>query len=793
MFDDLARMNLLWGAPDWAWPAIAIAAVLALLVLWAYLTSDATGTIRVICGLLKLAAIVLLAVCLLQPMRSGTRPRPQANLLPIVVDNSQSMRIKGDSGDESRHERVMALVDQNASWRTRLAQSFDVRPYAFDSRLQNLDDFDSLQADGEMSSLAGSLQSLAERFAERPVAGLVLMSDGNLTDSPGDDFDWKSLGFPVYPVVSASEPELEDIRIVDVSVRQTDFESAPTTVTVSYDSVGFDGQMIVARLTDSSGKLIEEQSQENSDGELDQVTFRFRPEKSGVSFHTVSVKADSGAPAEATDVNNQRVVAVDRDAGPYRVLYVAGRPNWEFKFLRRALQEEAEVQLVGLIRIAKQEPKFSFRDNSVSDSNPLFSGLGDGEEEAAEQYDEPVILRLGVREEEELSDGFPKTADELFAYHGVILDDLETQFFTQDQLVMLRSFVSSRGGGLLLLGGTESFAGKDFANSPLGELSPVYPRRGEGDVVEGPYRIELTREGLLQPWTRLRETEQAEFSRLDSMPEFATMNMVGQPKPGAAQLATMRGEDDQQIPALVAQRFGRGRTAAIMLGDLWRWSMRRSTPQHDTAPHGSESSAPSDQDDPAQAWRQLTRWLVNDVPRRAELELESDDNFQSVTIIARARNESYLPLDNATVELKITPPNGESFSLTAEMDESEQGAYKATCWSQESGGYRVEAVITAADGAEVGKTVAGWTAQPAATELANLTTNRTLLERIARETGGELVVDSDLDRFAADMPTRKVPVSESWVYPIWHRPWVMITAMLCLCGEWGLRRWKGLA
>ena len=79
------------------------------------------------------------------------------------------------------------------------------------------------------------------------------------------------------------------------------------------------------------------------------------------------------------------------------------------------------------------------------------------------------------------------------------------------------------------------------------------------------------------------------------------------------------------------------------------------------------------------------------------------------------------------------------------------------------------------------------------TPTANLTTNRTLLERIARETGGELVVDSDLDRFAADMPTRKVPVSESWVYPIWHRPWVMITAMLCLCGEWGLRRWKGLA
>lgn len=787
MFDALSALNLLWGAPDWAWPAITIGVTLALLVLWSYLTSNATRTIRWICGLLKIAAIVLLAICLLQPMRSGIRPRPRANLLPIVVDSSQSMQIKGDHAGQSRHERILSLLDEELPWRIRLAQSFDVRPYAFDSRLRNLDDFVNLQPDGTSSSLAGSLRSIAQRFSERPVAGLILMTDGNLTDSPSDDFQWNSLGFPVYPIVPAQDANLRDVRIVDVSVRQTDFESAPTTVTVTYDAVGFDDQVIHARLTDSTGKLIEEQSQTSAAGES-QLTFRFRPETSGVSFHTVTVQADEGGQSEATLANNSRVVAINRDAGPYRVLYIAGRPNWEFKFLRRALQTEAEVQLVGLIRIAKQEPKFSFRDKAVSDTNPLFAGLGDSEEEASEQYDEPVILRLGVKEEEELSEGFPKTADELFAYHGVILDDLEPEFFTQDQMIMLRRFVSSRGGGLLMLGGTESFAGKSFANSPLGELSPVYPRRSDHKSVDGPYRIELTREGLLRPWTRLRQTEQAEQVRVESMPTFSTLNKVGEPKPGASQLLTVRGEGQEQIPALVAQRFGRGRTAAILLGDLWRWSMRRSM-----LAKSNDLSANQEHEDPAQAWRQMTRWLVNDVPRRAELELESDDNYQSVTITARARDESYLPLDNATVDLTITPPSGESFSLNAEMVETEQGAYQAICWAQESGGYRVDAVVKAADRSEVGTSSAGWAAQPAAMELASLATNRKLLARIATETGGEVILDSDLDRFATELPTRKVPVSESWVYPIWHRPWVMITAMLCLCGEWGLRRWKGLA
>ena len=76
---------------------------------------------------------------------------------------------------------------------------------------------------------------------------------------------------------------------------------------------------------------------------------------------------------------------------------------------------------------------------------------------------------------------------------------------------------------------------------------------------------------------------------------------------------------------------------------------------------------------------------------------------------------------------------------------------------------------------------------------ADLRLNRKLLETIADQTGGEVVRHDRLDEFAASLPTRKVPVTETWVYPIWHRPWVMLAAMMCLCCEWGLRRWKGLA
>lgn len=858
--------EIVWGAPQWMLPASLIAGGLAVVVLWGYTRPYASSSVRVFAATLKLVAILLLAFCLLEPMRSGTRPRPQANILPLLVDNSRSMLLKTDAGEESRRAQVTRMVAEDTDWRRRLAQAFDVRSYLFDSRLEGVDQLSGFEADGYASSLAGSLQSLNERFASRPVAGVLLFSDGNLTDLPPGDVDWSKLGFPVYPVLPASDDEYQDLRIGDVSVRQTDFESAPTTVTIALESDGMDGQTAFVRLADArSGQLIEEQQVKLGESdERQEVRFRFRPEKAGVTFYRATVfteddrgwseathvkaqasddsavasgaatsttgnpgggdtvkpsayevapnentaiaTAGKGDPqrvtegaggvdsaelevqsSEATLMNNQRIVTVDRATGPYRILYVAGRPNWEFKFLRRALQEDAEVQLVALLRIANKEAKFSFRDKSVNSTNPLFAGLGEGEEEAAQQYDEPVIIRLGVKESEELSDGFPETAEELFAYHGVILDDVESSFFTQDQMLLLRKFIAARGGGLLMLGGSESFASDKFAESPLGELSPVYAPRSGKQTLDGPFAIELTREGLLQPWVRLRDTESAEKDRMRGMPPFLTLNQVGDVKPGASQLATATVAGDRKVPALIAQRFGKGRTAALTVGDMWRWSMRR----NDTS---LNDDGASQRDDPAQAWRQLSHWLVNDVPRRVNVRVEKgDDPSKPVALVVTARDEEYLPLDNATVELVISPVDGEPFALKAEMDDNEAGKYVATYWSREPGGYSVTANVTGADGAAIGNATAGWTSDAGAAEFRELKLNRKLLQQIADQTGGEVIAESDLGRLADDLPNRDVPVTETWIYPIWHRPWVMFLAMLCLCCEWGLRRWKGLA
>lgn len=778
--------DVVLGARDWlAWAGCLAAAALAVLG-WSYGRSGGSRSVRLLAGLLKAAGIAALAVCLVEPLFSGTRPRPKSNLFLLVADNSRSLRIYDRRRSLSRGEELKRRLDGKAAWRTRLEQDFDVRPYTFDVRLEPAKGFEHLTFAGDGSALAGSLASLAERFAGRPVAGVLLFTDGNATDTH-DQTSWQNLP-PVYPVAVGRDEGLADVSVSRVSVSQTNFEAAPVTIAAEVDCQGVAGKSVVVRVLDEANKVVERRPIKNvAHGKPLVERFELRPERPGVSFYTVAAALDgeenlAGTPensAEATLVNNRRLALVDRGGGPYRVLYVSGRPNWDFKFLRRALAEDDELNLVGLVRIAKKEPKFTFRGRPGERTNPLFRGFGNSDDEQAEQYDEPVLVRLGTEDKEELKGGFPKSADDLFRYHALIVDDVESAYFTHEQMSLIQRFVSQRGGGFLMLGGHNSFANGKYQRTPIGELLPVYCDRGPADAPAEGYRLLLSREGWLQPWVRLRSTEDEEQKRLAEMPPFVTVSRAGAIKPGAAVLASVQSTDGEDWPALVVQQFGRGRAAALAIGDLWRWNLRRK--------EGAES-------DLEKAWRQTVRWLVADVPQRVEAETEqsADELGRPVRIVVRVRDKLFEPLDNASVTLRVKTPEGRQIELTAEASERAAGQYETTFASRTPGAYRATVAAKAEDASDVGQREIGWTVEPAADELRSLKPNRELLERIAATTGGEMISADDLDGFVSSLPNRKIPVTEAWSYPLWHQWPVLFFAVACLVGEWGLRRWKGM-
>jgi uncharacterized membrane protein len=611
----------------------------------------------------------------------------------------------------------------------------------------------------------------------------MLITDGNATDA--GEIAWEELP-PVYPLVVGDDEAPADVSVPRVAVSQTNFDAAPVTVRADVRASGLAGEDVVASLIDERGEEIQKQTVElPRRDEPMAVRFQLRPKEKGVSFYRVRVAAADGSPQdtdEATLANNERLTVVDRGGGPYRVLYVCGRPNWEFKFLRRAVADDDQLELMGLVRIARREPKFAFRSRAGESTNPLFRGFEHPDEEGAERYDQPVLLRFVMEgDEHALRDGFPKTADELYGFDAVILDDVEAEFFTQDQLALLQNFVSRRGGGVLMLGGPDSFAAGRYDRTPVGHLVPVYVDQQPPTASQAPqYRMTLTHEGWLQPWVRTRQTEPEERKRLSSMPPFRFVTRITNIKPAATVLAEVVDNAGTKYPALVTQRFGRGRSAALLIGDFWRWGLRR---------EGAKES------DLEKSWRQIVRWLVADVPQRVEVAVRPQDESQvgAVVIQVRARDAEYVPLDNAQVAIEVATPNGKKLALEAESCDDEPGAYQASYVPREPGAYRATAKVNAPDGSPVGERDAGWVAQPAADEFQDLRPNRAWLHEIATKTGGHPIEIDELDEFVDDLPTRKAPITEPWIRPAWHHPLFYLAILGCLAGEWGLRRWKGLA
>jgi len=107
-----------------SWNSIGLAGGFLLLagaiLFWGYWRKSSLP-VRWTCLGLKILGFLALAFCLLEPLWSGQRVKPGANLFAVVADNSQGLQIRDRGEKESRGELLRGLLDpQKRSWQSSL-------------------------------------------------------------------------------------------------------------------------------------------------------------------------------------------------------------------------------------------------------------------------------------------------------------------------------------------------------------------------------------------------------------------------------------------------------------------------------------------------------------------------------------------------------------------------------------------------------------------------------------------------------------------------------------------------
>ena len=175
---------------------------------WAERTMGAVGVLA-----LRARTVTVRGSAVMSRPARPTRSETGANILAVLADNSQGLAIVDRPGEVTRGERLRTdLIAPRTPWLEDLHAQFQVRPYVFDDELRRVSDFAALDFTGPRSDLGHALDRIRERFADQPLAGVLLFTDGNATDLTASLADATGLP-PLYPVVVGETADLRDLRL----------------------------------------------------------------------------------------------------------------------------------------------------------------------------------------------------------------------------------------------------------------------------------------------------------------------------------------------------------------------------------------------------------------------------------------------------------------------------------------------------------------------------------------------------------------------------------------------------
>ena len=742
--------RLVFAAGPGTYLVIAIALAIGIPVLIAYARMRMRGGARDrgVLMALRVAALAIVVLAVLHPVLVVSEAVPQRNVVGVLVDDSRSMRIADLDGTTRAEAMRQLLGGKDSSLYAALAEKFVVRMFRFSGNGERVTQLGDLTYDGARTQLGPALEAARQDLTGVPLSGLVLVTDGadNSTGSLTDAV--MSLGarhVPVFTIGIGRERFTKDIELSRVEAPRSVLEGASLVVDVMVAQRGYNGEK-VQLIVEDGGRIVSTQAVTlSADGEAVPIRVRVPTAEAGARALTFRIPAQ---PGEMVAQNNTQQAIVNVSDRREKILYIEGEPRHEMAFMRRAVKEDKNLQIVTLQRLAKDQ----FRRFSVDDSLDLVAG-------------------------------FPKTRDELFAYKGVILGSMEASYFTGDQLRMLADFVSERGGGLLALGGRRALGEGGFGGTPVSEVLPVdfaITPDAKGDYLRE-VRVDVTVAGAIHAATQIAEAESLSAKRWKTMPVVTTVNRIGRAKPGATVLMTgtpVNGGDRETV--LAFQRYGRGKSIVFPIQDSWYWKM--------------DATMSVESTEYESFWRQLLRWLVSDVPSRVMVAAVGDQVAPGdpVELNAEISDKTFLKVNNAEATARVTSPSGNVSEMPLEWSVTRDGEYKAAFTPTEKGLYRVD-VRTRVGTDSIVSDPSYIASGDLTSEYFGAEMRAGLLRRIADETGGRFYTPDKVADLAKDIVYTDVGNTVVDRKDLWDMPIIFLLLLALVSSEWGYRKARGLA
>jgi uncharacterized membrane protein len=690
--------------------------------------------------ILETCMITLILFLLWHPALSVATLRPQQNVVAVLVDDSRSMSINDASG--TRQAAAKAILESGLL--KTLGERFQVRMYKFGKEPERIQKPEQLTAAQPASRLGDTLERVLAESSSLPLGAIVMLSDG--ADNAGG-IDLQTIGairrqrIPVHTIGFGREHPEKDVEIADVVVPVHALPKSKLVAAVTLQSYGLSGSKAKLTVRDGSKVLSTQEVTLKADGQLQSENVVFNCGDAGPKALEIGVEPISG---EDNVQNNKVTRLVVVESRKPKVLYFDGEPQWDYAFIGRAFNDYPDIELWRMVRPTQNKFLRQFPKGS---------------------------------NEKDLEDGFPTKAEELFGFSGLIIGSVEANYFTASQQQLIRDFVDRRGGGVLFMGGRASFSDGGYPSSPLADLMPTNLPTGKGFFHRDFTGEELTNEGAQSVITRLDDDPVKNAEHWKKMPQMASYQEVGEPKPGATMLLRATPTGKAKTPLLVTENYGRGRTMLFASGGVWRWKMWMD--------HADTTYATF--------WQQIVRSMVTDTPSQVVATTPkvvlSDETHVPVRV--EVRDKEFKPVANAKVQARFLGPDGSTATMELSPVPLEEGIYGGE-WTAEKPGTYVTEIIAGRETEEIGHEVLTFRREDGVAENFHTSQNRELLEKLSQQTGGRYYKPDQASKLANEISYSEAGITTRETRDLWDMPAIFLLALSFRAGEWLLRRRWGV-
>ena len=696
---------------------------------------------------LRLLSALLVLGFVVEPALQLRAVRKIRNRLAIVVDTSRSMTLATDQ-DQTRYDNALAALQRGRPAIQELARAhvvefFDLNAALPESQLNR-------PPQGDATDLLRALEGTRDAGAGRPLAGIVLISDGtdnaqlareNESLAPQIAQRLQRLGAPVSTVDAARSGTFNDVAITDVIADAFAFVHNTHEIDVVLTLAGRDSLTVPVTL-EREGDVVATQEIQLKAGQEAHALFKSKPDRIGEFVYTVRIPGYAG---EAIRDNNVRHFAVQVIRDKIRVLQVAGRPSWDERFLRQHLKENPNVDLISFFILRTPTDDASVVEKEMS------------------------LIPFPVSK---------LFTTELHTFDVVILQNFDYRPYPMARYLQnIRSAVND-GLGFVMIGGEQSF-GDGYLGTPIDEILPV--SIAGAHFVDADVQPVLTPAGRRHPVTDIGRGIADNEALWRNLPHWWSQNITPGLKDGATLLLRSTSPTGPPpAPLIAVMEAGKGRSMAICTDSMWRWrfSSARDGGASERAYH--------------RFWSNALRWLVRDPKHGRVRVLPSERHYEEndeVALRLQVLGRDYQPLPGAQLRV-VLERAGEAVLRTDDVTTDDAGSAHLRYGTLPPGAYRVTARTNREGESEPGKGV--FVVESRILELSQGAPRPDLLRAIAKATGGDaFAADEDFWTHLELIDPDVVEINRRHNVDLWDNTWALLAGVLLFAAEWALRRRRG--